>query len=92
MTVYRSYVSTSLTGKGLTYWIDEGDEQLVGDRTYVRRGNLLTDDRDSWHETKTAAMDEAAVRIETIAAALVSQATQIRREAELLRGPAEVGA
>ena len=90
MKVYRSYVSTSLTGKGLTYWIDEGDEQLVGDRTYVRRGNLLTDDRDSWHETKTAAMDEAAVRLETIAAALVSQATQIRREAELLRGPAEV--
>lgn len=90
MKVYRSYVSTGLTSKGLTYWIDEGDEQLLGDRIYVRRGNLLTDDRDSWHETKTAAMDEAAVRIETIAAALVSQAKQIRREAELLRGPAEV--
>lgn len=83
--IYHPTVSGSLRDDGIGYWIEQGEEQVVGDRVYVRIGRLLMDQRDDWHETKTAAMDEAAVRIEAIAAKLKTQALKIRAEAAALR-------
>lgn len=88
MKLYHPVVTGSLRDDGVGYWIDVGDEQLVGDHVYVRMGSLLLDQRDDWHETRTAAMDEAAVRIEAIAAKLTSQAAKIRAEAARLRAQA----
>lgn len=86
--VYRSIVTGSLRDDCVGYWIEHAEEQLVGDRVYVRIGKLLMDERDHWHETKPAAMDEAAVRIEAIAANLRAQALKIRAEAAALRATA----
>ena len=87
-TIYHSTVTNSLRDDGVGYWIEHAEEQVVGDRVYVRIGRLLMDQRDDWHETKTAAMDEAAVRIESIAAKLKAQALKIRAEADALRAKA----
>jgi len=84
-TIYHSTVTNSLRDDGVGYWIEHAEEQLVGDRVYVRIGKVLMDQRDHWHETPSAAMDEAAVRIEAIAAKLKTQALKIRAEAAALR-------
>ena len=83
--LYHPTITGSLRDDGIGYWIEQAEEQLVGDRVYVRFGRLLMDQRDDWHETKTAAMDEAAVRIEAIAAKLKTQALKIRADAAALR-------
>lgn len=83
--LYHPTVTGSLRDDGVGYWIEEAEEQVVGSRVYVRIGKLLMDQRDDWHETKTAAMDEAAVRIEAIASKLLQQAGKIRQESRRIR-------
>lgn len=85
MKVYHSRVSDYLGSQGLTCWIMEGEEELIGGRVFVRYGGQLFEDRDAWHETRTAAMDEMAVRIESIAHGLVAQAKTIRAECADIR-------
>jgi hypothetical protein len=83
--VYIPMLADRITADGVGWWMLEGTEVQIGGATLVRHGAVLREDRDAWHETKSAAMDEAAVRIEDIAARLIQQAGKIRAEAEDVR-------
>jgi hypothetical protein len=83
--VYIPMVADRIIADGVGWWMLEGTEVQIGDATLVRHGAVLREDRDAWHETRSAAMDEAAVRIEVIAARLSKQAAKIRQEAEDIR-------
>lgn len=89
--VYRPYVGTTVSSNGVRHWIEEAAVEEMGSRVYVRVGKALLDNRDEWHDCPSAAMDDAATRIDALAAALVRQATEIRMAAAALRAsPAEV--
>lgn len=83
--VYRPYIGTTFSTGRIAYWVEEATEEKIADRVFVRVLNTLRDDRDAWHETRTAAMDEAAVQIEQMARDLTKQARQIREQAARLR-------
>lgn len=86
--VYRPYVGTHVTSNGVRHWIEEAAVEEMGSRVYVRVGKTLLDNRDEWHDCPSAAMDDAAARIDALADALVRQATEIRRAAAELRAKA----
>ena len=88
--VFLPFFGDRLTSDGVSWWMMQGTEVPMGGETYVRHGAVLREDRDAWHETRSAAMDEAAVRIEVIAARLMKQAADIRKHAEDIRRKAVV--
>jgi hypothetical protein len=88
--VYVPMLADRIDADGVGWWMLEGSEVPMGGVTLVRHGSVLREDRDAWHETRSAAMDEAAVRIEVIAARLSKQAAKIRQEAEDIRRKAVV--
>ena len=83
--VYRPCLGGLKYGGEMTYWIEPGTVETIGDRQYVRRASSLTDDVDSWHQTRSGAIDEAALQIEQTAKVLLKQADEMRAEADRLR-------
>lgn len=84
-TLYQAFVGTTVSGAGVTTWIDEGQRVELDGSGYVRTGRILSADLTGWHDTKSAAIDEAATQVEAIACRLHAQAQKLRREAEALR-------
>lgn len=84
-TVYRPELTSTIGSRGLGYWMCEGTEEVVNGRVHVRYAKGLYDNRDDWHETKSAALDQAAVQIESVAIRLQAQAAEMRRQAEAIR-------
>ena len=83
--VYRPCLAGLKYGGEISYWIQTGTVETIGDRQYVRQTNTLNDDVDSWHETRSGAIDEAALQIEQTAKVLLTQADEMRAEADRLR-------
>ena len=83
--VYRPCLAGLKYGGEMTYFIETGTVETIGDRQYVRRTSTLNDDVDSWHETRSGAIDEAALQIEQTAKVLLKQADELRAEADRLR-------
>ena len=90
-TVYRPHVGQTVGVHGVVFMLDEGTEVVLEGQTLVRQGEWLRSDRDDWHETDTAAMDEAAVVIEGMAHKLTRQAKQLREQAVALRAKRRLG-
>ena len=84
-TVYRPELTSTISSRGLGYWMCEGVEEMVNGRVHVRYAKALHDNRDDWHETRSAALDQAAVQIESVAIRLQAQAAEMRREADAMR-------
>lgn len=78
--VYKPYVGEHVGHDGLAFWMLSGDEIEVEGRTAVRSApSLISDDRESWHATREAAVEAARQKILRISALLVEQAARLQR-------------
>lgn len=80
--VYDVYVGGSISSReGVPYWIGAGQEEQIGDRVFIRRGKVLCEGRQGWHDTKAAALEDAAAQIDAMAHRLWAQAALVREKA-----------
>lgn len=88
--VYKAYLTDNVGPKGATFWIMEATLEQVGDRTFVNHGGSLREEVHKWHDSRAAAMQEAARIIADRATLLAEQAMTLLREAAQERAAAEV--
>lgn len=79
--VYKAYLTDNVGPKGVTFWIMEATLEQIGDRTFVNHGGTLREEAHLWHDSRAAAMDDAARIIESRAVLLVTQAINLRQQA-----------
>lgn len=77
-TVFKPYVGEHVGRDGLTFWMLSGEEVQVDGRTAVRSApHLISDDRESWHTTREAAVEEARRKILSVSTLLAEQAARL---------------
>lgn len=79
--VYKAYLTDSAGPNGVTFWIMEATLEQIGDRTFVNHGGSLREEAHLWHDSRAAALDDAARIIEGRAGLLTIQAFDLRRQA-----------
>ena len=81
MKVYRSNVYDHIRPEGVHVYFTPAEAVDVEGRLYADScgdGTFLTAVSEGWHETEAAAREEAAAKVERMAAALTAQAGRIR--------------
>jgi hypothetical protein len=77
MKLYQGQVYEQIRTEGVFVTIHTAEAVDVHGKLYAEvYGSLYA--ADGWHETEAAAREEAAVKVETMAAALTAQAVRIR--------------
>jgi hypothetical protein len=77
MKLYQADVYGDVRQEGVFFYFSEADAVDVNGTLYVKVGVSLHNAK-GWHETEAAAREEAAVKVEAMAAALTAQAVRIR--------------
>jgi hypothetical protein len=81
MKLYRASVFDHVRSEGVHVSLISAEAVDVEGRLYADIGgdrSYLTSVSEAWHETEAAAREEAAVKVEAMAAALTAQAVRIR--------------
>lgn len=79
-TVYKAFVGENLGRDGLSYWMMSGEEVAFDGRTAVKTSStIISDDRETWHETRETAQAAAADKILAVAERLTQQAARVRQ-------------
>lgn len=82
MKLYRAEYFRDFGGGGVTFHIATADEVVVNGTVMVQRGGgVFVDERDKWHETRAAALEQAAGIADGMAETLTKQAAEFRRQA-----------
>jgi hypothetical protein len=77
MKLYRADVYEQIRPDGVSVFISPADAVDVHGKLYAQVGDSLYGG-EGWHETEAAAREEAALKVEVMAAALTAQAVRIR--------------
>jgi len=77
MKLYRAFVYEKVSSDGLYVDIANAEAVDVHGKLYASVGESLYGG-DGWHETEAAALEEAAAKVEAMAAVLAAQAERIR--------------
>jgi hypothetical protein len=81
MKLYRANVYDHIRPEGVHFYLTPAEAVDVEGRLYADScgdGTFLTAASEGWHETEAAAREEAAAKVERMAAALAAQAERIR--------------
>ena len=80
MKLFQASVFEQIRSDGVFLHLSTAEAVDVNGKLYADvAGNLYAaDSTPRWHETEAAAREEAAVKVETMAAALTAQAVRIR--------------
>ena len=77
MKLHQATVYGQIHGEGVFVVFTSAEAVDVNGKLYAEVGGSLFA-ADGWHETKAAAREEAAVKVEAMAATLTAQAVRIR--------------
>lgn len=87
---YRIYLAESGIGfEGLSFWMQEGESVNVNGVAMVQMEHAIVP-ATGFHESKDAAMEAAADRIDVLGRRLIAQAVRMRRGSDCDRKEVEV--